>query len=264
MLGAVALAAGLALTAGCDGADEDGEGTLRVTVYGEEFVEDRIPADEVVDGWEVAFDRFMVSVSDVAADGEPLGGTYVFDLRQGTDGAGHALGSMLAPAGTVEHLDYRVGPAALEAEGNVADEDVRSMAQAGLSLWVQGVATRDADVVRFDWGFTTDTRYTECETARPLADGGEATSQITIHADHLFYDDLDSETPNVAFDIIAEADVMGDGDGMVTPGELAALDITGQSRYQVGSRDITDLWSFIEAQTRTLGHIDGEAHCNFE
>src|SRR5690606_19242015 len=106
--------------------------------------------------------------------------------------------------------------------------------------------------------FATDTRYVECHAAADLAEG-DASSQLTIHADHLFYDDLDSEEPNVAFDLVASADA--DANGEVTTEELRALDITAQTRYQVGSRDITELWGFIEAQTATLGHIDGEGHC---
>jgi hypothetical protein len=44
--------------------------------------------------------------------------------------------------------------------------------------------------------------------------------------------------------------------------ELRAIDITAEDNYQVGSRDIDNLWDFIEAQTHTLGHIDGEGHCH--
>ncbi len=110
--------------------------------------------------------------------------------------------------------------------------------------------------------FDTDTTYVNCETDQKLEDGGQATSQITIHADHLFYDDLVSDDPNVAFDLVASADT--DGDGNVTEAELAALDISGEDRYQVGDLPVTDLWGFISAQTKTLGHIDGEGHCDTE
>lgn len=90
---------------------------------------------------------------------------------------------------------------------------------------------------------------------------GEVPGEITIHGDHLFYDDLFSETPNVAFDLIAAADK--DGDGVITELELRKLDIRAQDRYQVGDLTaITDLWSFIEQQTTTLGHFNGEGHCD--
>ena len=252
----------LCAAAACDSdADAEGEGTLRVTIYGEDFIEDRVPADEVIDGWEVVFTRFLVAVHDVEADGIAMDGTWVYDLRPSSGGNGHDVASMPMPAGTVEHLDYRIGPASSDATGNVDAQTISAMADAGYSLWVQGTATRDDVTLTFDWGFATDTAYTQCETGQDLADGGEATSQMTIHSDHLLYDDLESEEPNVAFDIIARADTDGDGDGDITLEELAAVDITGEARYQVGSRDITEMRSFIAAQTATVGHIDGEGHC---
>ena len=48
----------------------------------------------------------------------------------------------------------------------------------------------------------------------------------------------------------------------MTQAELAAVDLRPLENYQVGSTDITDLWRFIEQQTTTLGHIDGEGHCD--
>ena len=65
--------------------------------------------------------------------------------------------------------------------------------------------------------------------------------------------------PNVAFDLIAASDA--NADGAVTQEELAAVDITAEARYQVGSHDIKDLWSFIAYQATTVGHINGEGHC---
>ena len=247
--------------AGCE-ADE-GEGTLRVAIYGEELIEDGIPADAFVDGWRVDFTRFLVAVDDIDADGEPLAGQHVFDLAQPSGGDGHDVATLTMPAGPVETLSYRIGPAAADAEAtNATEADLATMRDGGWSIWVEATATRGADTKTIAWGFDTTTTYSPCETNQPLADGGMATSQITIHADHLFYDDLDSETPNIAFDLIAAADA--DADGAVATDELAAIDITTQSRYQVGSRDIADLAGFIAAQTHTLGHIDGEGHCRTE
>jgi len=42
---------------------------------------------------------------------------------------------------------------------------------------------------------------------------------------------------------------------------LLAVDLRPLANYQVGSADIVDLWHFIEQQTTTVGHIDGEGHC---
>ncbi len=258
--GVVALAGWVCLVAACD--TDDGEGTLRVNVYGEAFVEDSIPADEFVDGWELRFSKFLVSVSDVDADGTAIDGNGVYDLAVASNGSGHDFGEALMSAGTIGSLNYRIAPAAGADGGNATAEDIASMTDRGQSLWVEGQASKDGTVIGFSWGFSTDTRYVDCASTERVPDGDEATAQLTIHADHLLYDDLDSEEPNVAFDIIASADA--DSDGQVTEEELRQVDITGQTRYQVGSRDIADLWSFIAVQTTTVGHIDGEGHCEIE
>lgn len=249
----------LALLSIACGADP-GQATLRVTAYGEEYIEDRIPAADLVDGWEIDFTRFLVALRDIEADGEALEGAFVVDLTRGSGGDGHALGQLTLPAMDQPNLSFRVAPVDAATPVAATEADVATLVDAGASIWVEGQATRGGQTLGFAWVFATDTRYVECQSTAELAPGGDAASQLTIHADHLFYDDLDSEEPNVAFDLIASADA--DGDGEVTEAELRAVDITGQARYQVGSRDITELWSFIAAQTGTLGHIDGEGHCD--
>jgi hypothetical protein len=92
-----------------------------------------------------------------------------------------------------------------------------------------------------------------------VSGGAEARVELTIHGDHLFYDDLFSSEPSVRFDLIADADRNGDWD--ISQEELLAVDLRPLPNYQVGSTDIVDLWRFIEQQTTTLGHIDGEGHC---
>ncbi len=251
--------AGLLLGA-CDSEPTE-QTTLRVSVYGEEFTEDRIPTEAFIDGWEVEFSRFTIAISDVEVDGEPLDGSFVLDLTEDSQGAGHELGTMMVPALDSPSLSFSVQPPTAATPVSATDEDVAEMVAQGSSVVAEGQATRGDEVIRFSWSFATTTRYAQCEGTADLASDPEPTTELTIHVDHLFYDDLDSEEPNVAFDLIASADA--DGDGEVTAAELRAVDITSETRYQVGSREITDLWSFIEAQIGTLGHIDGEGHCEF-
>ena len=235
-----------ALLAGCAG-----ESTVAVSIYGEAFIEEEIPADEVADGWAIQFTTFLVAVDGIAVEGEPLSGAFVFDLSQPSGGAGHDVGGVAGPDGPLL-VDYRIGPVASAEAGNTTSADVDFMTSNGYSVWAEGTATRGGETIAFAWPFTTDTTYVACEA--------EGTAQLTIHADHLFYDDLDLPEPNVVFDLIASADANDDGE--VTPEELAAVDIRAEAAYGVGSRDITDLWAFIAAQTRTLGHINGEGHCD--
>jgi len=124
---------------------------------------------------------------------------------------------------------------------------------------VEGRATKGAQTVAFSWGFTAATTYDPCHSGGEVADGGVATVQITIHGDHLFYDDAVSEEPSLRFGDLALADA--DGDGTLTTDEMSAYGILALDHYGVGSLDIDNLWEFVSHMTSTLGHIDGEGHC---
>lgn len=256
-----------AMAAGCDDDTATGEGTLAVSIYGEAFIEEGIPGGAagcdgcVEDGWTVEFDRFLIVVTSVAVHGPETfrdDTPRVFDLAQASSGAGQAVVSFAAPAGTYDRLDYTIAPAGQTPVGDA--DDVAAVGEN--ALYVEGRATRGAEMVRFAWAFDTTTRYVDCETAARVEDGATGRSQLTIHADHLLYDDLVSAEPRVVFDLIAASDANGDGE--VTAEELAARDISGEARYQVGNAAIDDLWGFVVAQVGTLGHIDGEGHCEVE
>ncbi len=239
--------ASLTLAAGCGG----GSGTWEVRVYGESFIEDGIPADETVDGWSITFDTFEVRVLDVVgtgSDGAELtaGSEATYDLSEASDGDGQLVGSTDAAQGTVESVDWRIAP-----DG---DDDC--------GVKVVGSANDGTVTKFFDWCFSSDVTYVGCETSATIAGDAPGLSQLTVHGDHLFFDDLVSDEPNVAFDLLAAADDAGNADGYVDRSELEATDITGEDRYQVGSADIDDLWGFVAAQAEMVGHIDGEGHCD--
>lgn len=213
----------------------EGEGTLVVTAYGEAFIEDGIPVTAVGDGWAVAFSRFEVVLQDVRVAGALIDVPAKADLSISSSGAGHELGAARVSAG--EHTGGGFTLSRVE---------------------VEGTATKGSTTKSFRWEFAEPTRYEACETTTTVTDGGSAVFQITLHADHLFYDSLVSPDPNVLFQALADADA--DGDGVIAPLELAATDI---GAYDPGSEDgLDDLWAWLNAQTRTLGHVDGEGHCH--
>lgn len=258
-----ALATAASLVA-CGGHDP---GTIEVTVYGEDFIEDTIPVDVFNDGWTVTFDKFLLSIGGVATsaghDAEQVDPTFeIFDLAQSSDG-GHLLTTFAdAPGGTYDHFGYVFKPEPAATAANATAADVDALVAAGHSVRVVGTATKGTQTITFDWGFALTAIHSHCDPGAEV-DGNTVTIQATIHGDHLFYDDLVAAEPNVSFDLIAASDG-ADGsaaDGVVTPAELAARNITGEARYQVGSRDISDLWGFISAQVGTLGHLNGEGHC---
>lgn len=252
----------LALTALVACTEEPPRAELALSIYGEAFIEDGIPADTFVDGWQVTFTRFLVSLGGLTADDQPFDPTdprfRVYDLV--TAAGGVEVGRITSEVAAFEDVGYIIAPSADSIVGNVDSDTVNMMRDGGYSIYVSGSAKRGGETRAFAWGFQTRTTYNNCAaTAEPA--GGALDATITIHGDHLFYDDLFSETPNVAFDLIAGADK--DGNGVVTEAELRMVDIRAEERYQVGDLvDIKDLWSFLAQQTTTVGHFDGEGHCD--
>ncbi|PRQ06126.1 hypothetical protein [Enhygromyxa salina] len=219
----------IAFTTACTG----GEGELEVRAWGEEFIEEGIPATELADGWAVSFDRFEVELRDVSAAGVALPDPAPLDLAQPSEGMGQLIGR--ASVATGDHDDARFTIAAVEIEGR---------------------ASKDGVEKTFAWSFDTAVEYSNCETLTQVSRDAVAQLQITVHADHLFYDSLVSEEPDLRFDAIAQADT--DADGIVTQAELASA---GLGAYDPGNLEIDDLWGFVSAQAQTMGHVDGEGHC---
>jgi hypothetical protein len=258
---AAALATTLGLVAGGCGKDEGpGNGTLDVRIYGEDLIEDGIPEEVFADGWKISWDRFIVALDEVATLQDADDDRYLFDLTAQSGGAGNKVDTLTSRSGMAE-LAYRIGPGDAATGGNAGDM-IAMMEEEEWSIYVSGTATRGPLNLAFAWGFSTETEYAECQVKDELLEGETLRTLITIHADHLFYDDLDDDEPDVRFDLVATADV--DMDLTITADELRAVDITADDNYQVGSRDIDNLYDFIEAQTQTLGHIDGEGHCATE
>jgi len=262
------------LAVGCGGEES---GMITATVYGEDFIEVGIPAasgDEAGfnDGWSLVFDKFLVSIGDAKADGRADVGApeyYIVDLAQPSSGKGFELTSFAAPGGDYEHYGYSIKADANATGTNALAADVTAMKAAGQSIWITGTATKAGVTKTFDWGFTMQLAYSNCEMGVTV-DGDDVEMQATIHSDHLFYDDAVSPEPELSFQLVADADGTAGAaaDGMISLAELAATDIRTQVRYQVGSlRDlrgqpIQNLRQYIEVQATTLGHINGEGHCD--
>ncbi len=251
-------AATVVLLGACGGS---GQGTLRVEIYGEDFIEQGIPASNFADGWSVHFDAFLVCLGAVEGAGVRFDGTKIFDLTQPGP---VEVASGPADSGPIALASYGIVPADSNAQNvNARTEDVQAMVQGGYSVYVVGTATRDASTIRFSWGFDSATRYENCHAVHEVPDGGVGVMQITVHGDHLFMDSLVEEEPSLRFQPIADADA--DGDGQVTADELEAVSGTAfeaLDHYDVApSSGIDDLWSYLAYLATTIGHIDGEGHC---
>lgn len=269
---------GFGVLSGCgdDGDDGAGSGTATFTVWGEEFIEDGIPADEFADGWSVGFDQFLlslggISVRDRAGNGDELEGSWLLEL---TRPGPHELGSLELTAKAWPLVGYAVRPvtAATKVHASARAEDLERMQDGGFSVFVSGSATRGDVTKTFAWGFTNATRYSNCVSEVDgkevpgiiVSNGGDEKVELTIHGDHFFYDDLASESAVPRFAAIAAADADADDDGEVTLAELDAVPLVAieEGTYGTGSASyVNDLGAFVRALTRTLGHFRGEGHC---
>ena len=212
---------------------DPGSGEVELRAWGETFIEEGIPADQTDDGWAISFDRYEVTLRDVSIAGASLDDPDPIDLTRPSMGAGQLVGSAMVTAGDYDDARFTVA-----------------------AVLVEGQAERDGVSKRFSWSFDQPVAYRDCETTTSVPADGLGTLQITIHADHLFYDSLVSEEPLLGFDAIAAADL--DADGEITAAELSMVDI---GAFDPGNLPIDDMWSFVSALAATMGHVDAEGHC---
>lgn len=250
-----------ALVFSCE-AEDKGSGTLRVEIWGEDFIEKGIPASEFADGWSVKFDHFLVNVGAISVAKEGAAPAWsdeefrIYDLA--TLSGPMKITELTVPGGDYTHTTYTIAPAKEDTKGaNAKQEDVARMK--GLSVLVDGSASKGDKTIKFSWGFSKTTVYDPCHSIGKVTNNGTTTIQLTFHGDHLFYDDAVSENPSLRFEDIAKAD--SDGDNTVTATELKAYAIKPLEHYGVGSFDIKNMWEFLDHMVTTLGHIDGEGHC---
>jgi hypothetical protein len=255
-------------------------GTVTASIWGEAFIEERIPAaatpeaEGFQNGWEIRFTKFLVNVGalTVASSSGGASGSLapyrVYDLH--TLNGPLEIGRMTALAARrYDRVSYRIAAAdAAATAANATAADVALMRAGGHAVYVEGNGTRMGVTLRFRWGFGGGVTFSNCQSSETelglaVPSGGTAAAQVTVHGDHLFYDDLQSPDAKLRFDAIAGAD--RDRDGEVTLEELAAVDLTAlpQGQYGTGSRaDVRTLRDFVTALVTTVGHFNGEGHCD--
>jgi len=228
----------LPFAAACGDADAqspDGQGTLNIYVYGEEFVEEGIPAEAMSDGWAIDFEGFSVEVTSVSVGDAEFSEATTIEISQPSEGQGHHLGELTLDAGEYESASYALG-----------------------TIRVVGSAEKEGVIKTFDWTFEVPTPYAGCHTSFTIEADQASSLELTIHADHLFYDSLVSEDPALVFDALAAADTDDENDN-ISREELEAASV---GTLDVGNAEVDNLWEWLEAQVATLGHIDGEGHCH--
>lgn len=222
-----------------------GGGEWVVSTWGEAYIEEGIPAADFADGCSASFDGFTVQLQDITLldgageDAGALDGAFLVEL---TEPGPQTLGRVAAPATLYDAARARIAPI-----------------DGAPSVSAAGAITCGETTVTFDWRFSTDTTYVCAPEGLTLPRGGEDTTELTVHGDHLFYDGLESPDAEVRAEAIVDADA--DLDGVVTQAELQAVPLAPLG-YTVGQySEVTTLGQHVEHLTRTLLHVDGEGHC---
>ena len=274
----------------CGGGDptgSGGEGAVSFTTWGEDYIEDEIPADPAgqsgfIDGWTVKYEHFLVSFANITVQdqasataasmpGNMLFDNHVPDVKSIIDF--HDL-----PAKAYTQVSYEIAPPTADGQaGPNVDYDLRlKMIEEGYSVYVEATATRDDDELHFAWGFPIATRYVDCHSEQGgrdergfvIRNNATIEVQLTTHGDHLYYDRLQaSPDPSVPtslrFDAIASADE--DGDGEITLEELDAVSLAPLvGTYDRSGLKADTLGEFVTELARTVGHFRGEGECNIE
>lgn len=275
----------------CTDPTSTGEGTERFTTWGEEFVEQGIPAGDgengFVDGWSLKYDKFLVVFHDIeVAD---AAGKIVarLDKPRFVDNTKVGVKELVTfadlDARAFTQVSYAIKPAVAGAVvvGGADPADLQMMVQNGLSIYVAGRATKPdpADASKtiaktFHWGFKTQTSYRDCHSATEngvstegivVTSGQTDESQLTTHGDHLHYDSLqagdNAKKTMIRFEEKAAADADGDGD--VTLQELCRANID-PAIYNTSGLPGATIGDFVISLARTIGHFRHEGECTIK
>jgi hypothetical protein len=253
-------------------------GTATFTTWGEEYIEQGIPAggDGFVDGWSIEYDKFLVAFAHikVADGGGDVGGTaeqsFVVDNVQ--PGRKKLLSFPDIEAKAWDRVSYQIRPAAEDATlVDATSKDLQLLVDGGYSIYIQATATKGDVSKTLALGFQNATQYTECQAEEDgretlgiiVTNGSEATSELTTHGDHFFYDRLQGSAganveTSLRFETMALADA--DEDGVITAEELEAQPIDVEL-YDPSGLPASNMLQFLTGLSRTVGHFRGEGEC---
>ncbi|HET9958881.1 MAG TPA: hypothetical protein VFQ61_30525 [Polyangiaceae bacterium] len=289
-----ALALSLSTFACACGSDSGalGEGALEVSVSGEEAAEVGFPFTEdgetisFADGWRVSFSKLLIGVGGLdlrSSDGQTAvaeSRTYVADLHAGA--ARLATFSGLG-ARRWDRFSYRIVAPDETATpiGDVSEDDVERMREGGFNYLIEGSAIREGNQLTFSWGFSNPTLNANCTNGVDDTDGvvvpnnSQASAEITIHVDHLFWTTLGTERSELRFEAIAAA---GRDDGDISMSDLAeqrlsslvgmdgeplkddqgAAIVYNPESVRLESQNLA---AFMLASSSSMGHLNGEGLC---
>ena len=255
----------LALSA-CTGSDAE----LELGAQSQPAILDGISAEAFADDWSVSFDALITSLGELQLS-DPQRTDRVWDEVPGpwiVDWVDlpefRPLQTLVGPAGRNDFgfSTLTATDAATVISG--ADTDIARMIEDGLVHLVRGTATDGTRTITFDWGFSQQIRYTQCENGADGTPGvalradGITRSYVEFHVDHLFWTRLGTEDAQMRFGAIADADANDDGE--VTLDELAQVDVL-DAGYETAGIDVPTLDRFIAFSVAQAPHFVNGGLC---
>lgn len=253
-------------------------GTATFTTWGEEYIEEGIPAGEdgFVDGWSLKYDKFLVAFARIqVADGSgDIGGTaeqsFVVDNVQ--PGRKKLVSFTDIEAKAWDRVSYQIKPPNGDATlVSASSKDLKILLDGGYSIYVEATATKGEVEKTFALGFQNATQYSDCQSEEDgkrtmgvvVTNGSEDVLELTTHGDHFFYDRLQGSAganieTSLRFETIALADA--DDDGVITTEELGAYDVDFEL-YNPSGLPADNMLEFMTSLSRTVGHFRGEGEC---
>jgi hypothetical protein len=280
-----------ALLVACGGNEAGAPGSLTVHASGEEAARSGYPVgegdDEIAfaDGWTLRFSHVIVSLANftlATADGDDAqldADPVVADLHLGEPDLWQWSD---VPAQRWDRVGFEYVPVSDDARNaNGVDTDALNvMIDNGYSLLVRATAEKDGREIELEYGFDFEIAHSHCVSGLDETDGvvvpegAAAEAQITVHLDHLFFDNYASDEAALRFDPMAAAAPV---DGPLALEHLAAQDNLSDLRdasgqplelaYDPGSAFDPvpqDLRDYVIAAAATTGHFNGEGHCDYE
>lgn len=282
---------GAAMVLACSVTDA-GAGAETFTTWGEEFIENEIPAGDgengFVDGWRVKFSKFLVVYHNITVADDAGNVAAKLSTPRFVDNVKPGVKELVSFTGleakAYTNVSYEIRPAVAEAMivGGADPADLAMMVANGYSIYVEGIATKVdpanaalAITKNFHWGFRTQTLYSDCHSAEEqglsvqgivVTTNRTDVSELTTHGDHFFYDSLQSgdnaRRTMLRFEEKAAADDLpnGNGDGDISIAELCTKNID-PNVYNLSGLPGTSVGDFVISLARTVGHFRGEGEC---
>ncbi|MGE6760193.1 hypothetical protein ACQKGO_19415 [Corallococcus interemptor] len=270
----------------CGCGDAVARGGVRVTLSGGDGTQ-RGYADHLFqDGWSVQFTKYLVSLGGFTLT-SASGGVHttaehlLVDVQKGDVSLTGLTGLEAGRYGVA----FRVSPpeARTVAGASVSEADLAMMRERGFSYFVEGRAqNRDPSlgVYTFRMGFPVDARMVDCVNGADgtqgivVPEGSVAEAEVTIHAEHMFYDRLGTHRGvQLRFEAIAAT---ADANHAITPEGLASQDLLdlrgldgGELRdaqghpvvYQPGAYSLRTLQEFVTQSIVDQAHLNGGGVC---